>query len=156
MRFGATATGQIQGKHCMYGVRSILSWVLALFLFAMFLMLADAKLFSNPDAPNVVFSTIAERSGEALFEPTGRYLTGLAELLAALLLLLPATRRTGAIIAFCISAGAVAFHLSPFLGQEIPVAPGSDKTDGGQLFYLALALTAASGLLIFTHPRGRI
>ena len=139
----------------MRGIRNLLSWVLALFLAALLAYLADAKLFADPNEPNVIFATIAEKSGIALAEPTGRYVTGIIEAFAALMLILPVTRRFGALLALAVSAGAVGVHLSPYLGQEVPVALGASETDGGQLFYLALALLAASGLLSFVHPRGR-
>ncbi len=139
----------------MRGVRSLLSWLLALFLMAVLLYLADAKLLGDPAQTNAVFDTIARESGIALFEPTGRYVVGLLEVFAAVLLLLPFTRRFGAFVSFCIAGGAVMFHLSPWLGAEAPVAAGAAETDGGMLFYLALTITAASGLLFFTHPKPR-
>lgn len=139
----------------MRGIRTLLSWVLALVVIAMFVYLADKKLFADPSTPNPIFATLAEKSGFELFEPTGRFAVGLIELFAALLLLLPFTRRFGAFIAFCVSAGAVGLHLSPWLGAEVPVAVGAAQTDGGMLFYLAMALTAASGILMFIHPGRR-
>lgn len=139
----------------MRGIRTLLSWVLALFLIVMFVYLADQKLFSDPSAPQPVFETLAEKSGISLFEPTGRFVTGLVELFAALLLLLPLTRRFGAFMAFCVSAMAVGLHISPWLGIEVPQIGEVGQTDGGTLFNLALALTAASGILMFVHPGKR-
>ena len=43
-------------------------------------------------AENIVFETLATRSGISLFEPGVRIATGIAEIGAALLLLLPRTR----------------------------------------------------------------
>ena len=136
----------------MRAFRSVTSWILAAFIMAMFAIMGDAKLFSDPEVPNVIFATIAERTNTPLFEPTGRYVVGLLELFAIVLLLLPFSRRVGSFLALCISLGAVAMHLSPFLGVEVPLEIGKSATDGGQLFYLAMALTAASGLLFFIHP----
>ena len=78
----------------------------------------------------------------------------IGELLAALLLLLPFTRRLGAILSFLILAAAVAFHLMPdVLGREVPLSLAAGaETDGGQLFALAIAMLAASMLLIVVHP----
>ena len=139
----------------MRGVRTFLSWVLAIFIIVMFLIMADEQLFSDPNTPNVLFSVLAEKTGIALFEPTGRYLTGLIEIFTAFWLLLPFSRRFGAFLALCVSGAAVALHLSPYLGQEVPTVLGGTETDGGELFYLAIALTAASGLLLFAHPKTR-
>jgi uncharacterized membrane protein YphA (DoxX/SURF4 family) len=144
-------------------IRSILSWVLALFLVLVFVQanlhpLSDppagmVKLFDLP-GENIIFQTLAERSGIALFEPTGRLLVAVAELLAALLLILPFTRRAGAILAFLILAAAVGLHMSPWLGWEIPASlkPGETATDGGALFSLAIACLVAALLVILVHP----
>ena len=116
-------------------------------------MLVDAKLFQDPNIPNVVFATIAENSGIPLFEPSIRFIVGIGEFLTALLLLLPYTRRFGAFLSFCTTVAALMFHLSPWLGVEVPLVIGSLETDGGQLFNLAMAMTAAGGLLMFIHPK---
>ncbi len=143
-------------------VRTILSWALALFLIAVFVQ-ATIHPFSPPpegmtkfwDRPgdNIVFATIAERSGIALFEPAGRVLVGVLELVAAFFLLWPFTRRFGAVIAFLILAGAVGFHLSPWLGWEVATSmePGA-PTDGGGLFSLAIACLVGALLIIMIHP----
>ncbi len=87
-------------------------------------------------AENVIFATIAERSGIALFEPLIRMATGAAELLAALLLVLPKTRVFGALAAVGIIGGAIMFHLSPWLGINVVAAPGADP--GPALFFAAV------------------
>ncbi len=135
----------------MRDARMMGSWVLALFLAVMFLWIADLSLFPPTDARNVVFPRLREASGIYLWEPTGRYVVGLAHVLAALLLIIPWTRRIGAILGFLIAAGAVAMHLL-WLGIAIPIETGSATTDGGQLFYLALALAVASLILAVIHP----
>lgn len=72
--------------------RHLISWALALFLIAMFIQSTIAPLPNPPegsvklfDAPgqNIVFQTIAERSGVSLFEPAGRFVIATVELLAA-------------------------------------------------------------------------
>jgi len=139
----------------MHGIRNFVGWILALGLIAMFLMAADTKLFSDPEQPNVVFSILAENTGYSILEPTGRYVVGILEAFVALMLLFPWTRRFGAFMGLCIAGGALAAHLSPYLGQEVPLGPGLQETDGASLFYLSIAMTAASGLLLFTHPDKR-
>jgi len=80
-------------------------------------------------------------------------------ILAALLLFLPFTRRLGAVLATLILGGAVALHMSPWLGREIPVSlnPSNTATDGGALFMLAIVMVVSSLLLLVVHPsrRGR-
>ncbi|MEO1322480.1 MAG: hypothetical protein AAFV59_05675 [Pseudomonadota bacterium] len=147
----------------MRAMRHLGSWGLALFLIFMFVQATihplpnppegSVKLF-DPAGQNIVFATLAQNTGLALFEPTGRVVIAIGELLAAILLLLPFTRRTGAILSFLILAGAVAFHLMPeILGREVPLSLQANAgTDGGQLFALAIAMLAASVLLIVVHP----
>lgn len=149
----------------MRGLRLLASWVLALFLIFMFLQATVhplpnppegmVKLFDRP-GENTVFQTMATNTGMAWLEPTGRVLVAIAELLACLFLLIPQTRRFGAVVSFFILAGALTAHLMPdVLGREVPLAMGSSETDGGRLFALAIAMLAVSMLLIFVHPGKR-
>jgi len=146
----------------MRAMRQLGSWGLALFLIFMFVQATihplpnppegAVKLF-DPPGQNIVFATLAAKTQIPLFEPTGRVLVAIAELIAALLLLLPMTRRTGAGLSFLILAGAVAFHLMPnVLGREVPLSLNGTATDGGALFALAIAMLAASALLFVVHP----
>ena len=74
-------------------------------------------------------------------EPWGRIGTGVAELIAAVLLLIPSTIAIGALMAICIMTGAIITHLF-ILGIQV-------QGDGGQLFVYALVvLLASSGVLI--------
>lgn len=148
----------------MTRLRYIASWVLALFLIAMFLQatvhplpnppVGSVKFFDLP-GENIVFSLLAEKSGYAIFEPTGRFLTGVLELLAALFLFLPFTRRFGGFLSTMILFGAVSLHMSSWLGREIPLSlkAGETATDGGALFALAIAMLVASILVIVIHPK---
>jgi hypothetical protein len=135
----------------MRNIRMMGSWVLALFLGMMFLWIADLTLFPPAPGKNVVFPLLAESSGIYLWEPTGRLAVGLLHAIAALLLIVPWTRRIGAVLALIIALGAVAAHVL-WLDVAIPTEFGSTATDGGQLFYLAIALASASLALAFIHP----
>ncbi len=143
-------------------IRHLLSWLLALFLVAMFVQATIHPLpnppegmvkFFDPPGENIIFQTIASKSGYGLFEPAGRVVTGILELVAALFLLLPFTRKLGAFLSTGILGGAIAIHLSPWLGREVPVSLAPDApTDGGALFMLAIAMLVASVLIFFVHP----
>lgn len=91
-------------------------------------------------AENIVFETIAENSGISLFEPVIRMLTGVAEISTALLILIPRTRLLGALAGLGVLAGAIGFHLSPWLGISVPGM-------GHSLFFMALGLTALTAIL---------
>lgn len=148
----------------MRALRDIAGWALALFLIFMFVQATihplpnppagQVKLFDGP-GENIVFATIAAKTQIDMVEPTGRVLVAIAELLAAVMLLIPMWRRAGAVFSFLILAGAVGVHLMPdVLGREVPLSltDPSAGTDGGQLFALAIGMAAASLLLMVVHP----
>jgi putative oxidoreductase len=76
-------------------------------------------------------------------EPWGRIGTGVAELIAAVLLLVPATVVIGALMAAGMMLGALATHLF-ILGIQV-------QDDGGQLFSYAVMVLLASIGLLFLH-----
>lgn len=148
----------------MRSLRVLASWVLALFLIFMYLQATihplpdpptgEVKLFDRP-GENVVFATMALKTGLTWLEPGGRFVVAVLELLAVLMLLIPAMRKTGAVLSAVILIGAVMAHLSPdILGREVPLSldPANTDTDGGALFALAIAMLTASVLLFVVHP----
>ncbi len=78
-------------------------------------------------------------------EPWGRIGSGIAELIAAILILIPATTWLGAGLALAVMAGAIFSHLT-VLGIVV-------MDDGGLLFGLALAVAVCSTLLLFLQRR---
>jgi hypothetical protein len=71
----------------------------------------------------------------------GRIGSGVAELIASVLLLIPATAAFGAILAMGVMAGAIVSHLT-ILGIEV-------KGDGGLLFGLAIVVFICSAIVLF-------
>ncbi len=80
-------------------------------------------------------------------EPWGRIGVGVMELIASLLLLIPATVWLGAVLAIGLMGGALMMHLT-LLGIEV-------KGDGGYLFILAL-IVAICGVVAFWIDRKNI
>jgi DoxX-like family len=76
-------------------------------------------------------------------EPWGRIGTGVAELIASILLLLPRTIVLGALMSGGLMVGALGTHLF-ILGIEV-------QGDGGQLFVYALLVLVSSALLLLIH-----
>jgi len=76
-------------------------------------------------------------------EPWGRIATGIAELVASVLLLVPATTVIGALMGIGIMLGALATHLF-ILGIEV-------QGDGNQLFIYALIVLSACVTLLVLH-----
>ncbi len=80
-------------------------------------------------------------------EPFGRIGSGIAELIASILLLISRTSWIGAILGIGVMTGAIASHLT-FLGIEV-------MNDGGQLFILAL-ITSLCCLVILFFEREKV
>ena len=79
-------------------------------------------------------------------EPWGRIGTGVLELIAGILVLIPATTIFGALLAVALMAGAIFFHLTK-LGVSV-------LNDGGQLFIYALLVFVSSMLLVIIYRGG--
>ena len=99
-------------------------------------ILLQTLFFKFTAAPESVyiFSTLG-------LEPIGRIGSGVAELIAALLLLWPASAWVGAALALGIMGGAILSHLT-VLGIEV-------QGDGGQLFLLAVLVAVLSAFLLY-------
>ncbi|MGV3599538.1 MAG: DoxX family protein [Bacteroidota bacterium] len=88
-------------------------------------IMSQSLFFKFSAAPESVyiFSTLG-------LEPVGRIGSGVGELIASILLLIPATSWLGALMGLGVISGAIFFHLTK-LGIEI-------QGDGGQLFIYAV------------------
>ena len=83
-------------------------------------------------------------------EPWGRIGTGVFELLAAALLLIPATVWVGALLGLGLMAGAILAHLTTLgIVIDVPV----DGPDGGALFMLAIIVFLCSLVVLYLHRR---
>ena len=78
-------------------------------------------------------------------EPWGRYASGVAELFAAVLLLVPRTAATGALMAAGVMIGAIGSHLTK-LGIVV-------KNDGGLLFARAVTVFVCTTVTAILHRR---
>lgn len=113
----------------------IFSWGLR--LLAAFIMLQTLFFkFTAAEESVYIFSAVG-------IEPWGRIGTGIAELIAAILLLFPSTIVWGALLGMGIMLGAVATHVF-IIGIEV-------KNDGGQLFIYALLVLMACATLLILH-----
>ena len=115
-------------------------------LLALFMIFMGAQKFG---AENIIFTTIAERSGIAFFEPEVRIFTGVMEILAAVLLLIPRARALGALLSVGLIGGAILFHLSPWLGIAVSLAPGAPPTM--QLFLMAVGSFVVACIVLFQN-----
>ncbi|HEV8396344.1 MAG TPA: hypothetical protein VGQ37_18815 [Vicinamibacterales bacterium] len=117
----------------------VASWVLQLVVAGILLQTLFFK-FTGAAESVYIFSTLGA-------EPWGRIGSGVVELIAAILLLVPATTTIGAALALAVIAGAILSHLT-VLGIEV-------QGDGGLLFGLAITVFVASGVILLLR-RGEI
>ncbi len=103
-------------------------------------ILIQTLFFKFTGAPESVyiFSTLSA-------EPWGRWLSGVAELAAAALILYSKTQALGALLAMGVMSGAILSHLT-VLGIEI-------QGDGGLLFALALTVFGCSAVVAFARKQ---
>ncbi len=116
---------------------NILSWFLRLVVAVILLQTLFFK-FTGAEESVYIFTTLGA-------EPWGRYGSGVVELIAAVLLLVPTAVAYGATLSVGIAAGAVMSHLT-LLGIDV-------QGDGGLLFGLALTILGCSPVLVAIHRR---
>lgn len=110
----------------------ILKWILSIVVALILLQTLYFK-FSAAEESVFIFQTLG-------MEPWGRIASGIAELIASILILIPASRAYGALMSVGVISGALFFHLTK-LGIEV-------QGDGGTLFYLAILVFICSFLIV--------
>lgn len=113
----------------------ILSWLLRLVAAVILLQTLYFKFTAQPESVEL-FTKLG-------VEPWGRIGTGIMELIASVLLLLPSTIILGALLTAGLMFGAIVSHLT-ILGIE-------SKGDGGQLFTLAIIVMFCSIIILMLH-----
>jgi putative oxidoreductase len=114
---------------------SITSWTLQLIAAVILFQTLFFK-FSGAKESIYIFSTVG-------MEPWGRIGSGVVELIASIMLVIPATVTVGAIIALVTISGAIFFHLTK-LGVALPAV-----NDRGELFALAVVVFVVSLAILF-------
>jgi uncharacterized membrane protein YphA (DoxX/SURF4 family) len=121
---------------------NILSWILRL---AVAGILFQTLFFKFTGAQESVY--IFTRLG---IEPWGRIGSGVVELIAVILLLIPSTVTIGAILSLGTVSVAILSHLTK-LGVVVINSDGS--SDGGLLFALALIVFVCSAIILIIYRR---
>jgi len=114
-------------------ISKIIFWFLRIIAAVILLQTLYFKFTGQPESVEL-FSKLG-------VEPWGRIGTGIIELIAAALLLIPATVWIGAMLGIGLMAGAIASHLF-VIGIE-------SQGDGGQLFGLAFIVLACCVIIAF-------
>jgi uncharacterized membrane protein YphA (DoxX/SURF4 family) len=115
----------------------IVAWICRVVAATILLQTLFFKFTAAPESV-YIFSKIG-------IEPWGRIGSGVAELIAAILLFVPGLTWLGATLALGIMGGAIVSHLT-VLGIEV-------QGDHGLLFGLAVAVVVCSAALLFVYRR---
>lgn len=113
------------------------SWILRIIVAVILLQTLFFKFTGAPESV-YIFSTLG-------MEPWGRIGSGVAELIASVLLLVPSTVAFGALLSLGVISGAIVSHLTK-LGIALPAVG-----DHGELFALALVVFACSAAVLAMH-----
>jgi uncharacterized membrane protein YphA (DoxX/SURF4 family) len=116
-------------------LKIILSWTLRIVAALILLQTLYFKFTGHPESVEL-FTKLG-------VEPWGRIGTGVIELIASILLLIPSTVFVGAFLGVGLMAGAIVSHLT-VIGIE-------SKRDGGQLFMLAITVMVCCLAILLLH-----
>lgn len=112
--------------------QTVISWILQIAVAVILFQTLFFK-FTGAEESKYIFTTVGA-------EPWGRIGTGILELIAVVLLLIPSTVTLGAILAIGAATGAILSHLTK-LGIVV-------KDDGGLLFALAISVFISSAIIL--------
>lgn len=119
---------------------SIVSWIFRILVALIFIQTLFFKFTGAPES-KYIFTTLMGEEMEAV----GRIGSGLVELVASVLLLIPRTGAYGALLALATISGAIFSHLT-VLGVTV-------NDDGGTLFGMAIGVFVLSLAILFIHRR---
>lgn len=136
-------------------MNKFINWILPLYIAFVFLQSLFFK-FSGSEETVIIFSTIGTwmldiglpQGFAEGFSSHGGTVTGIAELIAAILVLIPLTRVWGALAGLLIMSGAIFFHLFTPLGV-VRIVDAAGNTDGGVLFIMACGVWLSSLALLY-------
>src|SRR5689334_5068904 len=121
----------------MSKAQTITSWILQLIAAAILFQTLFFK-FTGAEESRYIFSKLG-------LEPWGRIGSGVVELVAVVLLLIPKTAPLGALLSLGVISGAIVSHVAK-LGIVV-------RNDGGLLFALAIVVFVCSVLVLMIRRR---
>jgi hypothetical protein len=122
-------------------VRRGLPWVLAAWIAYVFVWYLQYK-FTGADGSVMLFTVLTDWLGAHGYEKVMRIGTGSAELVASVLLFIPATQVVGAALSLGIMSGAIFFHVASPLGID-------PYGDGGVLFKEACSVWVSAVIILW-------
>ena len=124
-------------------ILKLLTWPAALFIAGILLWYEQYKLTANPGSVEL-FTTLATWLWIPNYEAPFRLTVATMEIIASVLVVIPATRLYGAGFALGLMSGAIFFHVASPLGID-------PYNDGGKLFKEACAVWACSAFILFAY-----
>ncbi|HTE26063.1 DoxX family protein [Flavitalea sp.] len=121
-------------------INNVVTWICRIVAAAIMMQTLYFK-FTGAEESILIFTRVG-------IEPWGRYASGVAELIASVLILIPRTSVIGALMAVVIMSGALVTHLF-IIGIEV-------AGDNGLLFIYACIVMIASIFIIYQGRRGII
>lgn len=140
--------------------RNMFRWALVIVPAVIFVQSLFFK-FSGSKETEIIFNTIGDWMAglpvlSALapaFAHHGGWAVGLTELVAAIVILIPATRLYGASLGLGVMSGAIFFHLFTPLGV-VRVVDDAGNTDGGVLFAMACLTWLCCAVTVYMEAFG--
>lgn len=124
----------------MTSMETYISWTARIIVAVILLQTLFFK-FTGAEESRYIFTTLMGPE----FEAVGRIGSGIIELVAAILLIIPSKAWLGSVIALGTISGAIFSHLT-MLGIEV-------KGDGGLLFGLAVTVFVLSAVVLLIHRK---
>lgn len=121
----------------------LLTWPAALFIAGILLWYEQYKLTGHPGSVHL-FTVLTDWLFIHGYEKPFRLGVGSAEIIASILVVIPATRMLGAAGALALMSGAIFFHVVSPLGID-------PYDDGGQLFKEACAVWASAAFILLVY-----
>ena len=127
-------------NHCVF---KWLTWPAALFIAGTLLWYEQYKFLGHPGSVHL-FTVLSDWLFISGYEKPFRLGVGIAEIIASVLVVIPATRMIGAAGSLALMSGAIFFHVVSPLGID-------PYDDGGKLFKEACAVWLCSAYILWAY-----
>jgi len=127
----------------MHRIHRLLTWPAALFIAGILLWYEQYKLAGNPGSV-MLFTTLSDWLWIPGYEKPFRLAVASAEIVASVLVVIPATRMVGSVLVLGVMSGAIFFHLASPLGID-------PYHDGGALFQQACEVWLCAAFILLSY-----
>ena len=124
-------------------IAKLLTWPAAVFIAGVLLWYEQYKLTGHPGSVHL-FTVLSDWIGISGYEKPFRLFVAIAEIVASVLVVIPATRLLGSAGSLALMSGAIFFHVVSPLGID-------PYGDGGQLFKEACAVWLSSAFVLWVY-----